>query len=373
MGRTGQGRKVLALPLQYRTRSHASHEHYAPVEKEDGTFQAPNLERDREVLTRRTFELLALVDQLHQSRSQKGLSPQPIRILHVGCGTGDLLHQIKLHPLAQALNLELFGLEPVEIWAQMAAKRGLQVESSPVETASWPADFRFDIIVEHHVLEHINEPRRHLKAVRARLATDGLLIVEVPNLARLSGLLDKEFLQLPHVNVFTPRALATICSHAGLMPVSVSGDEDLMMVCRTSTRDEGKVIFPGPEATEIIMAALANDLRLNLKRGFHRAGVTPRTLELAQRVHQECKTAAGRADLALETAIACEREDKLELAEEWLKRSLTDRKDSEVSCILVRVQTILRHRAANRQPLPPSAQRTANFAFREQPIASLRN
>ena len=260
--------------------------------------------------------------------------------------------------------------EPVEAWADAAKLRGLAVSRTTVEEMAQVEPF--DLIVEHHVLEHLEDPRKHLKCLRKQLAADGMLILEVPNVLQAWGGLESQFLQLAHPNVFTARALATLCSSAGLVPIVSDPGADLVMACRSARPGEGRKIADGPDADQVIMAALANDVRLTLKRGFWRSGATHEMLELAEKAHHQCTWGPGKADIAIEAAVACEREDKLATAERWLTRSLEDRKDPEVSLMLIRVQTILRHRGQQRVS-DRDYMRPNLHAFRTQPVASLRN
>ncbi len=87
-------------------------------------------------------------------------------------------------------------------------------------------DERFDLIVYADVLEHLVDPLKILRALDARLAPGGRVIVSMPNVAhlwvRLSLLLgrfdyaDRGILDRTHVRFFTERSLRQLLAAAGL-------------------------------------------------------------------------------------------------------------------------------------------------------------
>lgn len=98
-----------------------------------------------------------------------------VRWLDLGCGRGHLLR-------ALAARRPAWGLYGADI----SEKSREAIESIPgirryFANGLDDVDEVFDVLSMSHVLEHIPEPPAFLRAVRARLADDGLLVVAVPD------------------------------------------------------------------------------------------------------------------------------------------------------------------------------------------------
>ncbi len=108
------------------------------------------------------------------------------RVLDVGCGTGFLLERlggrgfsglgIDLSPDSVALAQE--RLERLGVADRLSATTGSAYE---------PPDGEFDLITVTDVVEHLEDPRRSLRALRERLAPGGLVVVSTPNRRSLPG------------------------------------------------------------------------------------------------------------------------------------------------------------------------------------------
>jgi SAM-dependent methyltransferase len=95
------------------------------------------------------------------------------RILDVGCGAGDLLNR-----LGKAGFTNLLGADPF-IERRFVTTAGAIIEKSELKEVAG----RFDLIMFHHSLEHVPDPRRTLREARVRLNRDGLCIVRVPTVS----------------------------------------------------------------------------------------------------------------------------------------------------------------------------------------------
>lgn len=91
------------------------------------------------------------------------------RVLDFGCGTGDLLL------LLQGNGLELHGVDTSKTALRMAKERGVTAQLH----RNWPAG-QFDTLVCSQVLEHLDDPRAWVEAAGEHLASDGVLLVTVP-------------------------------------------------------------------------------------------------------------------------------------------------------------------------------------------------
>lgn len=108
------------------------------------------------------------------------------RVLDVGCGTGFLLEQLAGRGFS-GVGVDL-SPESVEHanrrLAEIGAADRLRAE---VGSAYEPPDGPFDLIALTDVLEHLEDPRRCLAALRERLAPGGLLVISTPNRRSLPG------------------------------------------------------------------------------------------------------------------------------------------------------------------------------------------
>jgi SAM-dependent methyltransferase len=90
-----------------------------------------------------------------------------LRILDVGCGTGDFLRALPAKHLK-------FGVEPSSA-AAAAERGGINVLAQEIGTV--PVEMEFDVITVIDVIEHIANPESLLTSAYGRLAAGGRLIV----------------------------------------------------------------------------------------------------------------------------------------------------------------------------------------------------
>jgi SAM-dependent methyltransferase len=140
------------------------------------------------------------------------------RLLDVGCATGKFLR------LMTAVGWEVAG---IEIDAAAAAKARSVTrdifEGDPLDAPFAPQSF--DVITSFHVVEHLTRPRATLQRMLEWLAHDGLMIVEVPNVAGVGGRLFGRYwsgLDFPrHLIHFTPATMTAMVERAGGRVVGV--------------------------------------------------------------------------------------------------------------------------------------------------------
>lgn len=140
------------------------------------------------------------------------------RILDVGCGAGRLLYQLR-----NAGWSELLGVDPF-LDGDRAYRNGLSVRRCELEDVegSW------DIIMFHHVFEHLRDPAGTLSLAAARLARGGTCLVRIP-LAE-SDAFDRyrgDWVQLDaprHLHLHTRKSLDIAAKRAGLRVAAVDYD-----------------------------------------------------------------------------------------------------------------------------------------------------
>lgn len=99
--------------------------------------------------------------------------PAGARVLEVGCGKGAFAAYLAAETgwEVHANDFEAPSLPGVTAW------------SGPFEAVAFPPDLRFDVIVAHHVVEHLYDPAAFFRAAAERLAPGGALVLETPNTA----------------------------------------------------------------------------------------------------------------------------------------------------------------------------------------------
>lgn len=96
-----------------------------------------------------------------------------MRILDVGCGQGQLL--TLLH---RAGFFQLVGIDPL-LPCDVEARPGLWVRRSKLEEV----EGQFDLIMLHHVFEHMEHPQEMLSACRDHLVPGGSILLRIPTVA----------------------------------------------------------------------------------------------------------------------------------------------------------------------------------------------
>lgn len=165
--------------------THASREASAP----DGTLGRVQGYYDR--LAPRLYEVesrnwhlqsrMSLVLQTIDGFAQPGG-----RALDVGCGTGFLLEQLAgrgYSGVGVDLSPESVAIAQKRL-ADIGAADRLRAE---VGSAYEPPEGPFDLVTLTDVLEHLEDPRACLRAIRARMAPEGLLVISTPNRRSLPG------------------------------------------------------------------------------------------------------------------------------------------------------------------------------------------
>ena len=142
------------------------------------------------------------------------------KILDVGCGGGALLRGLRANGFTNLTGIDPF-LTREETSATLTLRRA-ELEDV-VESAS-----RFDLIMLHHVLEHLPGPTNVLDRIRRLLAPDGRVLIRTPladSLARRAYGACWVQLDAPrHLYVHSTTSLRLLGEQAGLALVSAKRD-----------------------------------------------------------------------------------------------------------------------------------------------------
>ena len=135
-------------------------------------------------------------------------------VLDFGCGSGEILDAL------QDLGWTTYGIEPAVN----------QAFARHHELGDIPAAAMFDLAIAHHVLEHVSDPLRILRALSGSLKPSGLLFVSVPRLDTLAQHGDYRYCinDRAHIVSYTTDALAALMGMAGLeaIPLNPPAGED---------------------------------------------------------------------------------------------------------------------------------------------------
>jgi SAM-dependent methyltransferase len=135
------------------------------------------------------------------------------RILDVGCANGGLLRALQ-----ELGYCRLTGLDPSPVCAaNTCLHAGIYAEAGSL--ANLPPDFGpFDCIILSHVLEHVQDLRAAIGAVRLLLTRQGCVYLEVPDAMRYADFLAAPFqdFNTEHINHFSGTCLANLARSAGL-------------------------------------------------------------------------------------------------------------------------------------------------------------
>jgi 2-polyprenyl-3-methyl-5-hydroxy-6-metoxy-1,4-benzoquinol methylase len=131
-----------------------------------------------------------------------------LAVLEIGCGDGALLEQLA-HQGARVV-----GVEPGAVAAAGAWARRLEVHCEPFMASRFDGK-RFDLIVHHTVLEHIEEPIEFIADQLRLLAPGGRIICCVPDCAPALEHGDLSMLVHEHWSYFNAQTLGHLASTAG--------------------------------------------------------------------------------------------------------------------------------------------------------------
>lgn len=141
------------------------------------------------------------------------------RLLDIGCGTGEFLHEMKVH------GWEVEGIEEDKSAVQYARNEyGLKVSTHDLFQTKIQEN-HYDIVTMWHVLEHLFQPLNTLKWVRHILKDDGWLLIAAPNVSSFDAQFYRDnwvALDAPrHLQHFVPRSLTALSEKAGLQIINL--------------------------------------------------------------------------------------------------------------------------------------------------------
>jgi SAM-dependent methyltransferase len=172
----------------------------------------------------------AILDRL--IRTQMALRPGA-RILEAGCGTGGNLAMLASYGSVEALEYD------GEARALATARGVARVEPGMLPDRIGFGDQRYDLIALLDVLEHVEEDRASLAALRDRLAQGGRILLTVPAVPSLWS--DHDVLH-HHKRRYTLSGLRGVAEAAGLKVESVGYFNSLLFPVAVATRTAHRLL-----------------------------------------------------------------------------------------------------------------------------------
>ena len=146
-------------------------------------------------------------------RDLLNLAPSDL-VVEVASNDGSLLRQF------QTLGVRTLGVEPARNLAEVARANGIETVdhffSSAAARAVRESYGAAKAVIANNVLAHVDDTRDFLCGARHLLASDGLLVFEVPYVAELLERLEYDTIYHEHLCYFSVMALRKLCESAGL-------------------------------------------------------------------------------------------------------------------------------------------------------------
>lgn len=134
------------------------------------------------------------------------------RLLDVGAATGFFLR------VARDAGWDVSGVEISKEATAEAVRNGINMHTGRLETASFN-DASFNCITMFDLIEHVTNPHTLIKKARDLLSTEGLLVINTPNIGSLyARILGKGWHLLcppEHLTLFSKKSITTLLSQHG--------------------------------------------------------------------------------------------------------------------------------------------------------------
>lgn len=204
----------------------------------------------------------------------------PGHLLDVGCGEGFTLAEFqKWHWQVEGLDHSRAGIMAMNPQLQDRVHQGDLFELVDARVAGGG---QYDVVWLSNVLEHVIDPVKLMKSLRRLIASDGVLVVTVPNdfsplQKRLldNGEISEPFwVALPdHLAYFSAESLANIAQSTGWHCREIQGDFpiDLFLTHPASNYVQNRTEGPNAHRARLMLENMIGEASLNKANNFYRA------------------------------------------------------------------------------------------------------
>lgn len=125
-------------------------------------------------------------------------------VLDFGCGGGYMLEKIKCR--------SKYGVDINPRARKEVEKKGIKVFA---KLSNLPDSLKFDVVISHHTLEHLENPTKAIKDIKKHIRKDGIFICVVPiDDWRIEKQYELEDIN-KHLYTWTPRLLGNLFGRCG--------------------------------------------------------------------------------------------------------------------------------------------------------------
>jgi len=158
------------------------------------------------------------------------------RVLEIGCGYGNIIATLR-----DSLGASVTGIEPDPLARRVAFEaHGLELQDTSFDAFFAETQEKYDMIIMHHVLEHMLYPNDVVERLYKLLKDDGVLYLGVPNIAAMT--FPKQlFFRFPHVSYFTPFSLFILLCQNGLHVVQYDSFQKALAIIAIPHRNVASV------------------------------------------------------------------------------------------------------------------------------------
>ena len=141
------------------------------------------------------------------------------KMLEIGCSYGGMLARFA------AVGWKVDGVELDQRAVEFAKRSlGLTVQAGTLREVADKLSPPYDVITAYHVIEHVPDPAAFLSQIRDLSATDGILVLRLPNASSVAARLTRGwwewFIAPEHVNVFSPKSISLLLKEKGFTVMS---------------------------------------------------------------------------------------------------------------------------------------------------------
>ena len=145
------------------------------------------------------------------------------KVLDFGCGSGEFID------LMQGSGALASGFEPGNLYASYAREqKGLDVQNCGWE--NYECREKLDVVTAFHVFEHLTDPLKAFKKAISWLNVNGLIYIEVPNMANALKLKGFGSLHMAHTIGFGRYSLELLGAYSGMVPLEVFDEFDIGII-----------------------------------------------------------------------------------------------------------------------------------------------